>query len=125
MILFFFITLSLSLPPLLLRLEKKLQKLQTDTNVVDQLKARREQCMENLLRDNITLRDSVNEDLNRLEEDFEDNRRRDLARFLVPEQALNTSELIHIINHDQLEASVQTTTEETNGNEAEGDQQKE
>lgn len=92
-------------------LEKRLKKLQKDANVVDQLAARREHCMENLLRNNITLHDSVNEDLNRLEEDFEDSRRRDLTRYLVPEQAQNSSELVHIINYDQLEARQQPGSE--------------
>lgn len=85
-------------------LERKLQKLRKDTNVTDQLKAHREHCVESLLRGDLTLNTSVNEDLNRLEEEFEESHRRNITRYLNPEQALNTSELVHIINHDQLDA---------------------
>lgn len=80
---------------------------------MDQLKSRREHCIENLLRNNISLNDSVNEDLNRLEEDFEESRRRDLTRYLVPEQAVSRAELVHIINHDQLESRQQSEPEAT------------
>lgn len=88
-------------------LERKLQKLRKNANVVEQLQARREQCMENLLRGNLTLHDSDSENLARLEEDFEESRRRNITRYINPEQAVNSSELVHIINHDHLDKSVE------------------
>lgn len=91
-------------------LERKLQKLQKDASVLEQLKARREHCMENLLQGNITLHDSQSEDLQRLEEEFVESRTRDIARYLVPEQAVNNSELLHIINHDHLEVNTEPST---------------
>lgn len=65
------------------------------------MKARREHCIENLLVGNI---DCTNDaDDNHLNEDIESNRRRDLLRYIQPEQPVNLGELVTIINHDQLE----------------------
>lgn len=110
----FFLSLSLSFIRLVcvrnfLILERKLQKLRKNASVVDQLQARREQCLENLLRGNLTLHDSDSENLARLEEDFEETRTRNLTRYIVPEQAVNSSELVHIINHDHLDKKVEQT----------------
>lgn len=68
---------------------------------MEQLKARREHCIENLLVGNI---DCTNDaDDNHLNEDIESNRRRDLIRYIQPEQPINLGELVTIIKHDQLE----------------------
>lgn len=82
-------------------LERKLSKLKNTPNILEQLKARREHCIENLLVGNI---DCTNDaDDNHLNEDIESNRRRDLLRYIQPEQPINLGELVTIINHDQLE----------------------
>lgn len=70
---------------------------------MEQLKARREHCIENLLVGNINLNDNINVDELILAEDIEANRRRDLLRYFQPEQPINLGELVTIINHDYLE----------------------
>lgn len=74
---------------------------------MEQLQARREQCMEHLLQGNLSLHDSETENLERLEEDFEESHRRNLTRYLIPEQAVSSIELVHIINHDHLDKNVE------------------
>lgn len=69
---------------------------------MEQLKARREHCIENLLVGNIDCTYN-NADDNHLNEDLESNRRRDLLRYIQPEQPINLGELVTIIHHDQLE----------------------
>lgn len=83
-------------------LERKLSKLKNTPNILEQLKARREHCIENLLVGNIDCTYNNAED-NQLNEDLESNRRRDLLRYIQPEQPINLGELVTIINHDQLE----------------------
>lgn len=70
---------------------------------MDQLKARREHCIENLLVGNINLHDTTNGDEIHLNEDIESNKRRDLLRYIQPEQPINLGELVTIINHDYLD----------------------
>lgn len=69
---------------------------------MDQLKARREHCIENLLVGNLSLNSPDHSEELRLEEDFETNRRRELLRHIQPEQAINLGELVTIIRHDYL-----------------------
>lgn len=67
-----------------------------------QLTERREECMEKLLSGAIEL--ETDPDL-----DFDDNNRTSqLVRHIIPEQALNTAELVHIIKHDHLAATDST-----------------
>ncbi len=87
--------------------ENKLNKLKTKSSVLKQLTERREECMEKLLSGAI--------DLPPTELDYDDNSNRPSAQFvrhIIPEQALNSGELIHIIKHDQLAVSP-TPTEST------------
>lgn len=84
-------------------LERKLLKLKNSSTILDQLKARREHCIENLLIGNINLSDCINGDEINLNEDIESNRRRDILRYIQPEQPINLGELVTIINHDQLD----------------------
>lgn len=97
--------------------ERKLSKLKNSSTILEQLKARREHCIENLLVGNINLNDSpdVGEILH-LNEDIESNRGRDLLRYIQPEQPINLGELVTIIHHDQLENdhNNSTTDEEAN-----------
>lgn len=81
---------------------------------MEQLKARREHCIENLLVGNI---DCTNDaDDNYLNEDLESNRRRDLLRYIQPEQPINLGELVTIIHHDQLEQEQKHSTDEEEDN---------
>lgn len=83
--------------------EKKLSKLKKSTTILEQLKARREHCIENLLVGNIDLNDCADvEEILHLDGDLETNRRRDLLRYIQPEQPINLGELVTIIHHDQL-----------------------
>lgn len=79
---------------------------------MDQLKARREHCIENLLVGNINLNDSTNGDEIHLAEDIESNRRRDILRYIQPEQPINLGELVTIINHDYLDQDQKNSTEQ-------------
>lgn len=83
-------------------LEKRLLKLKKDPNILNQLKARREQCLEHLLSGKLVLDPAERDETFHLEEDFEENRRRDFVRYISPAQPNNLGELVHIINHDQL-----------------------
>lgn len=95
-------------------LETKLTKLKESSNYLDQLKARRKHCIENLLVGNINLEDCRNADNQHLEEEFESNRRRVFLRYIQPEQPNNLGESVALIDHDQLEQqkNQQTATEE-------------
>ncbi|KAG4078393.1 hypothetical protein HA402_013103 [Bradysia odoriphaga] len=96
-------------------LEKKLNKLKTNTSVLKQLTDRREECMEKLLNGTIDL--PTNSDL-----DFDDSSNRpvlQLVRHIIPEQALNTTELVHIIKHDHLAATETTEDVDQAENETE------
>lgn len=71
--------------------------MKNDPNILNQLKARREQCMEHLLQGNIDLGpQSIDED-----EEFEANR---IQRYIQPEQPINCAELVRIIEHDHLDS---------------------
>lgn len=86
--------------------EKKLAKLKNDPNILNQLKARREQCMEHLLQGNLDLGpQSIDDD-----EDFEANR---IQRYIQPEQPINIAELVRIIEHDHLDSTDQNDTSQT------------
>lgn len=91
--------------------ERKLSKLKNSASYLEQLKARREYCIENLLVGNINLNDSINGDEYHLDEDIESNRRRDLLRYILPEQPISLGELVTIINHDHLDTEQTNSTE--------------
>lgn len=92
-------------------IERKLSKLKNSANILDQLKARREHCIENLLVGNINLNDSTNGDEIHLDEDIESNRGRDILRYIQPEQPINLGELVTIINHDYLDQEQKNSTD--------------
>lgn len=77
--------------------ERKLAKLKNDPNILNQLKARREQCMEHLLQGNLDLGSQHIDD----DEEFEANR---IQRYIHPEQPINCAELVRIIEHDHLDS---------------------
>lgn len=83
---------------------------------MEQLKARREHCIENLLVGNINLSDCTNGDEIHLNEDIESNRGRDILRYIQPEQAINLGELVTIIHHDHLEQEQKHSTDEDEDN---------
>lgn len=94
-------TLSLTSKPFI-STENKLNKLKTNTSVLKQLSERREECMEKLLSGTIEL--AKDSDL-----DFDDNNRTSqFVRHIIPEQALNGAELVHIIKHDHLAVTEST-----------------
>lgn len=76
--------------------------MKTDSSVLKQLAERREECMEKLLSGAFEL--ASDPDL-----DFDDNNRASqIVRHIIPEQALNSAELVHIIKHDHLAATEST-----------------
>lgn len=95
--------------------EKKLSKLRTNTDVLSQLTARREQCLEHLLSGAITL--PTDSELGIDLEAAENTDTRPLSgtgiivRSLLPEQAVNAGELVHIIKYDQLEQQLNSATD--------------
>lgn len=86
-----------------------------DPNILNQLQARREQCLENLLSGKLVLDPAEQDAACRLDEEFEDTKRRDLVRYLAPAQPINLGELVHIINHDHLDEEKHQSTEDLNG----------
>lgn len=97
--------------------ERKLSKLKNSSNILEQLKARREHCIENLLVGNINLNDRPDVDeILHLNEDIESNRGRDLLRYIQPEQPINLGELVTIIHHDQLEQDHNNSTNDEEAN---------
>lgn len=92
-------------------IEKKLSKLKNTSNFLEQLRARREHCIENLLVGNIDANDFTNSDEIHLNEDIESNRGRDILRYIQPEQPINLGELVTIINHDYLDNDQKSSTE--------------
>lgn len=91
--------------------ERKLSKLKNSSNILEQLKARREHCIENLLIGNINLNENTNDEEFHLDEDIESNRKRDILRYIQPEQPINLGELVTIIHHDHLDQDQQNSTE--------------
>lgn len=88
---------------LLLLTERKLAKIKNDTNILNQLKARHEQCIELLLQEKITLNHETGVDELTIEE-TENRTRRDIIRFIQPEQPIRLDELHHLVDHDHLES---------------------
>lgn len=80
-------------------LEKRLQDLKNDPDILKQLQAKREACMQNLLNG---------------ETQFEENTELDtpvansqLIRTILPQkQALNKGEIVELINYEELENDV-------------------
>lgn len=81
-------------------LEKKLKKLKSNQKILDQLKSKREDCMSNLLRDNSV--NITNDEVLELETPIQSSVQ-DICRHFCPEQPLSVGEIVHIIQHDQLE----------------------
>lgn len=82
--------------------EKKLNKLKNKSSVLKQLADRREECMEKLLTGAIDLPTDL---------DFDDNSNRTASQFvrhIIPEQPLNSAELVHIIKHDHLASATES-----------------
>lgn len=94
--------------------EKKLNKLKTNSSVLEQLTERREACMENLLRGTIELPSDT--DLNL---DSSETSHNQLVRHIIPEQAINSAELLHIIKHDQLATETTEDVEQSKQTELE------
>lgn len=110
--------------------ERKLTKLKGKSSFLNELKARREHCIELLLENKIDLREANDEET--FVEEFEASTTRDIVRFLQPEQAIRSDELHHLVDHDQLSATTvqDEITEQPNEiendsvNEVEAQQQK-
>ncbi|XP_044759497.1 uncharacterized protein LOC123317172 [Coccinella septempunctata] len=92
----FSLSINQSLPDsdqYLATLESKLKQLKKDSNIVEQLIAKREACMQQLLEgDNLVEEEpELNEPVN------------NLKNLLSSRQALNQGEIVDFIKHDQLE----------------------
>lgn len=85
--------------------ERKLSKLRTDTGVLQQLTARRENCVERLLQGDIDLPTAAEFGFDPIDEscDQQTGVVGDLVRHLRPEQAISAAELLHLIQFDQLQ----------------------
>lgn len=81
--------------------------MKSDSGVLKQLAERREECMEKLLSGAIEL-------VNDPALDFDDsNRTSQIIRHIIPEQAVNSAELVHIIKHDHLAATESNEDEQS------------
>uniref|UniRef100_A0A182S5H4 Uncharacterized protein n=1 Tax=Anopheles maculatus TaxID=74869 RepID=A0A182S5H4_9DIPT len=95
-------------------LEKRLHRLRSNPNVLQQLAERREACMQSLLGGNITLRTDADLEL---EEPVNSN---ELLRFIRPEQALSQAEVVQLVQHDQLQLEAEEHAEELREGEESG-----
>lgn len=77
-----------------------MRKLKKSTNAVQQVAARRELCMERLLRGSIELPTAADFGIDTT--DTEENIATSLIRHIRPQQALNSSELVNIVKFDEL-----------------------
>lgn len=91
----------------LFRLENKLKKIKKNSGVLSQLKEKRNECINNLLNNSTTL--TTDKDIE-LEESIESNK---IISHLLPAQPHIKSEIVHLINHDQLDQQKQEDEEET------------
>lgn len=87
--------------------ERKLDKLKSGTDILQQLSARREHCLESLLRGSITLDTDAELGLDSLTS--ETGRAHQIIRHIIPERAIHPIELVHIIDHDHLEPATNIT----------------
>lgn len=81
--------------------ESKLRKIKKDPSVLKQLKEKREECLNNLLNNSLSIR---------TEEDFELDvsvEPNEIIRHLIPEQAQTVGEIAHLIQHDLLDQQKQ------------------
>lgn len=89
--------------------------MRTNTNVLSQLTARREQCLEHLLNGAITLPTDTELGIDLEAADNTDTRQLSgpgiIVRRILPEQAVNPGELVHIIKYDQLEQQLHSCSE--------------
>lgn len=81
--------------------ERKLKKLKSGSDILQELSARREHCLENLLRGSISLQTDADLGLDELS--AETGRAEQIIRHIIPERAIHPIELVHIINYDQLQ----------------------
>lgn len=81
--------------------------------MLEQLKAKREECFNNLLNNSLNIRS---------EQDFELDaalQPNDIIRHLIPAQAQTAGEIAHLVNHDLLDQQKQEEDEEAAETEAE------
>ncbi|XP_055590255.1 uncharacterized protein LOC129742380 [Uranotaenia lowii] len=85
-------------------LESRLKRLKTNPSVLQQLAERREACMQHLLNDSTA---PIGNDLSLYLELDEPVNNREILRLIRPEQPLSVAEVVHLVNHDQLERQQQ------------------
>lgn len=87
------------------RLESRLKKIRNDSSVLQQLKEKREECLNNLLNSSQSYR---TEQEFELEEEVKSS---EIIRQLIPAQAQTIGEIAHLIKHDALDQQKQETEE--------------
>lgn len=92
------ITISIHPPP-----EHKLRRLQTNTTVLQQLKDRREHCIERLLASDGPIEQRISD----LELD-QPLSQQQLVRIINPHQPLTVGEVLHLVKHDELQEEEDT-----------------
>lgn len=83
--------------------EHKLRRLQTNTTVLQQLKDRREHCIERLLASDIPIEQRISD----LELD-QPLSQQQLVRIINPHQPLTVGEVLHLVKHDELQEEEDT-----------------
>jgi hypothetical protein len=86
-------------------LESRLNKIKKDPSVLKQLQQKREECLQNLLNNSISIRSD--QDLE-LEESVQTNR---IISHLIPAQPQTIGEITHLLRHDELDLQKQETEE--------------
>lgn len=90
---------------IVISLESRLKKIRKDPSVLQQLKEKREECLNNLLNTSYSLRSEQDFEL---EESVKSN---EIIRHLLPAQAQTLGEIAHLIQHDQLDQQKQEVDE--------------
>jgi hypothetical protein len=88
-------------------LERRLQKIRKDNGILQQLTQKREECLAHLLNgDTGRLNSDYDLELNAQVNSIENGVVLDLIRTMRPEQPLSMGEIVHIIEHDQLQENM-------------------
>lgn len=85
--------------------ESRLRKIKKDPSVLQQLKEKREECLNNLINDSHSFR---SEQDFQLDESVTPN---EIVRHLIPEQAQTAGEVAHLIRYDLLDQQKQEDEE--------------
>lgn len=83
-----------------------MNKIKKKSGVLEQLKEKREECINNLLNNSGTI---TTEDDIELDRSIEANK---IVNHIIPQQAQSVGEIVHLVKHDQLDIQKQEGEEQ-------------